>query len=292
LKINADGDNLKCNSTIIEQIRLIFVDFFQNNIYMKFQKFTLIIIGLVFSMDIFAQKFPNHPDTDTKEIERHKGKALLLHIGYGVQLPALDMKKRYGWNNTLGGGLEFMPKSNWIFGLDGHFIYGTKVKEDPIKHIRTDSNYIINSERTIASVVFKERGFYMGAHVGKLFTFGSDARRGLRVTLGAGYLQHKIKIQDDSRAVTQLTGEYLKGYDRLNGGLAFNQFIGYQLLGKARTVNFYAGFEFNEGFTHNLRSWDFELKKELVEQRFDLRYGFRFGWFLPFYARKARDIYY
>jgi hypothetical protein len=105
-------------------------------------------------------------------------------------------------------------------------------------------------------------------------------------------LRHKIRVQDDSGAVTQLTGDYIKGYDRLNGGLALNQFIGYQLLSQSRTVNFFAGFEFNEGFTHNLRSWDFELKKEFVEKRFDFRYGFRIGWTLPFYLRKSTQIYY
>jgi hypothetical protein len=259
---------------------------------MKFQKLTLLFFALLFSKATMAQKFPQHPDDTSKDEKRYLGKTILLHLTYAYQFPGADLKKRFGNNTAIGTGLDFMTKSNFIFGLDGHFIYGQKVKEDPLSVIRTDSAYVISGERTLASVVLRERGFYAGAHVGKLFTFEKNARRGLLVTLGAGFMRHKIRIQDDSGAVTQLTGDYLKGYDRMNGGLSLNQFIGYQLLSKSRTVNFFAGFEFNEGFTHNLRSWDFELKKEFVEKRLDLRYGLKIGWTLPFYMRKATQIYY
>jgi hypothetical protein len=144
---------------------------------MKFQKFTFLLLLLLISKATQAQKFPQHPELTTKDDKRYMGKTILLHLAFAHHFPAADLKKRFGNNNTLGGGLEFMPKNNFIFGFDGHFIYGQKVKEDPLKPIRTDSAYIISGERTLASVVLRERGFYAGFHVGKLFTFDKESRR-------------------------------------------------------------------------------------------------------------------
>ena len=48
---------------------------------------------------------------------------------------------------------------------------------------------------------------------------------GIVMTLGAGYLYHKIFIETIVTALPQLNDELLKGYDRLSGGILLKQFF-------------------------------------------------------------------
>ncbi len=122
-------------------------------------------------------------------------------------------------------------------------------------------------------------------------TFQED-RKGLRVAIGAGWLEHSIQIQDDDRTLTQVTGDYAKGYDRLVGGLALNEFVGWQILGKLKRSNFMIGFEFNQGFTQTRRDWDFSAMRKLEEKRLDLRFGIKAAWTIPFYLGNSAELFY
>ena len=235
-----------------------------------------------------AQKFPEHQAPNEP---RNKGKAILLQMSFAAHIPGGDMASRFGRNLAFGGGLEHITANNWIFGAEGHYLFGSTVKEDPLAIIRTDEGDIIGNDMLVASVVLRQRGFYAGAVGGKLLTF-SDKRSGLRLTFGAGLLRHYIRVQDDTRTVTQITGDYLKGYDRLTGGLALQQFVGWQHLGSQRRSNWMIGLEFNQGFTHSLRDWDFTERRKLDGSRIDLRIGIRAAWALPFYQKKASEIFY
>jgi hypothetical protein len=139
------------------------------------------------------------------------------------------------------------------------------------------------------------RGFYAGLHIGKLFSIGlSNPRSGIRLGLGAGLLQHKIRIQDDPfKSVPQLSGEYKKGYDRLTNGFTITETVGYQVLSKNRRINLFAGFEFTQAFTQNRRDYNFDTMEKDENPRLDLLSGFRVSWILPFYfGKEADEIYY
>lgn len=255
---------------------------------------SLLLATLFFTQKLAAQKFPEHneePKTDLRGFAKNSP-GLLAHIAYGFHFAGGDLADRFGNAGTFGGGVDFLTQKNFFVGADGHYLFGTKVKEDPLAILRTDSFLIVGNNEAPAGIVLRERGFYVGGHIGKLFTFGGTNRAGLRLSLGAGVLQHWIRLQDDQKSLTQLTGSYRKGYDRRVRGLALNQFAGYQFLGNSRTVNFFAGLEFNQGFTETVRDWDFSSKKKLEGRRLDLRYGFRVGWTLPFYFRKSEQIFY
>ncbi|MBK8194806.1 MAG: hypothetical protein IPK76_16905 [Lewinellaceae bacterium] len=252
---------------------------------MKYIVFTTLL--LFCAPGLRAQKFPEHPDMTA----RNTGKVLSLHVTAGVHTPAGDMADRFGVDGDFGGAFEFMTAGNYLFGAEGHYFFGNKVKDDPLAILRTPEGDIIGNDRLIASVALRERGYYIGGMIGKLITF-SQKRSGIRLTLGAGVTRHRIRVQDDSDSVTQLTGEYKNGYDRLCGGIALNQFIGWQHLGATRRSNWMAGFEFNEGFTQTLRDWDFTEMRKLDGKRTDLRIGIRIAWTLPFYQGGADKIYY
>ena len=114
---------------------------------------------------------------------------------------------------------------------------------------------------------------------------------GFTIMLGAGYLQHKIQIEDRNTAVPQFQGEYRKGYDRLSSGLAFSQFIGYTHLSLNRRINFYIGIEATQAFTEGRRSIHFNTKADGTGSRTDILFGPKVGWVLTIYKEPSEGFY-
>lgn len=258
----------------------------------------VIMLLIVSSINAFSQvdELPERYRKDRQLSDQRgvrKGKAILLHMGGGIQSPGGDMSERFGNNGVIGLGLEYANEQNWFWGLEGHYFFGNSVKEDPLDILRTfPEGDIIGNNRTPASVVLRERGWYMGFGGGKLIPLIKDRRAGIRIGLSAGWVQHKIRVQDDNSSVSQLAGDYVKGYDRLTGGPALNEFVGWQQFGSDKGWNFMIGLEFNQGFTNTLRDWDFTERRKLDDSRLDLRFGIRANWTLPFYIHSAEKIYY
>ncbi len=248
---------------------------------MKSKLYLLFFLCLCFSFQSFGQ---------------NKGNAILLTINYGNQFPQKDLQTRFGNNLTVGLNLEYLTdKQNFIFGLQSSLLFGSLVKENVLASLQNENGTIYNNNFSTATVDLRERGSYTGLYVGKLFGLLKDNNRsGIRIQLGAGLLQHKIRIQlDPNSFVTELTTDGRKGYDRLTNGLALQQFIGYQHHSRNRLINFYAGFELIEGFTQNRRSINVDTGLTDTAERLDLLVGFRLGWTLPFYlSEKADTIFY
>lgn len=223
------------------------------------------------------------------------GFLLAYHLTYAFQLPAGDLAERFGENYNVGSGLQLVLPSNWILEVDGQYLFGQQVKQDVIATLRSPEGYIFASDGGDAEVELRQRGYWIGASLGKLIGLSSANRRsGILISAGAGLLEHRIRIQDEPQVlVPALRKEYKKGYDRLSNGLALKQFIGYQHFSLNRRINFFAGFEFMQGFTESRRDWNTDEMRREVGRRLDLLYGFRLGWILPFYlGDKGDTIYY
>jgi hypothetical protein len=224
--------------------------------------------------------------------ERNKGNGLLVHFGYGAAKPSADLAKRFGPHQNIGLGMDYITEKNLILGLDANFMFGTEVKEDPLGILRTPEGDIIGSDQTLADVVLRERGIYIGGRVGYLFGL-MHPRSGILVTIGAGNLRHRIRIQDNNNSMTQINGDYKKGYDRLSGGLALTQFVGYQRIVRYSGLNWFAGVEAMQGFTKPLRSYDFSTMSVPKGNRKDMSFGFKIGLTLPFIGEETpEEIYY
>src|SRR5690606_16803164 len=121
-------------------------------------------------------------------------------------------------------------KSNWIIGAKVDFIFGNKIKEDSfLANIEgyEKSHIAFNGYRVNINTF--ERGYMVGLQLGKIIAL-NDSRpdNGLMLLTTAGFLQHKILISTKNAGdVPQLSGDYVKGYDRLSNGLFLEQFIGY-----------------------------------------------------------------
>lgn len=227
---------------------------------------------------------------------RNVGHGLGINFSFGFHIPGGDLAERFGSNNSVGGGLDFITnKTNYIFGLEGSFIFGTNVETDVLESLRTPFGGIIGNDRAFADIQLRQRGFYVGGLIGKLFSLSEkNPRSGLRVTFGMGLLQHEINIQEDpARQVPQTLGDYEAGYDRLTNGLALNEFIGYQILSRNKRVNLFIGLEFTQAFTRSRRDFNFDTRTADTEDRLDLLFGIRAAWVLPFYfGAGSEEIYY
>lgn len=227
---------------------------------------------------------------------QNEGSAVLLGVSYGGHLAGGDLKERFGNNLSPALQLDYLTEpGNWIFSLQGSFLFGSEVKTDVLANLRTAEGFIIANDRAVADVQLRERGFYLGGSIGKLISLSSaNYRSGLRIEIGAGLLQHQIRIQDDPvRTVAALTGDYRKGYDRLTNGPALREFIGYQLLSRNRRTNLFIGLELIQGFTQSRRDFDFLLQEKDTAKRMDSLAGLRIGLILPFYVGQNPDeIYY
>jgi hypothetical protein len=210
------------------------------------------------------------------------------------QLPGGDLADRFGYNFNVGGFFNWKLKNNWLFGVDGDFIFGNQLKEDGIlDNLSTSDGNIISGDGTYAIIHLYERGLMFSAKAGKvLHFFGANPNSGLLVTAGAGLLQHKIRIDVKDNTVEELSPEYKKGYDRLTNGLSLTEFVGYMHCGNNRLINFFAGFEFTQAFTQNRRDFNFDTMTKDNTKRLDMLMGIKAGWFFPLYKHAVNQYYY
>lgn len=244
--------------------------------------FLLPVFLFFFFVSLSAQSLP---------VSGNEGNALMLRMSYGIQFPGADLADRFGYNGSLGIGLDYLTRSNWIAGLETQFLFGNAVDINPLESLTNSAGFIYSQDGGVAMLGLRQRGFYLGGLVGKLFALSEKNKRsGIRLTLGAGLLQHKIRIQEDPQAfVPQIAGEYKKGYDRLANGLALHQTLSYQFHSKNRRINLILGVEALQGFTAPRRNWNIDEMQAETGNRLDLLFGARLTWILPFYLVENPD---
>ena len=218
-----------------------------------------------------------------------------IGVSYSYQIPGGDLAKRFGNNSSLGATALYKNKHNLIYGIEGTFIFGSILREsgilDSISTRRVQS-IIVDQNGEAADVRLSERGFTVSAVVGKIIPLWSpNPNSGIMIQAKIGYLQHQIRIEDYNGNTIQITGDYVKGYDRLTSGWAVSEFLGYQYLGNRRLLNFFAGVEFIQGFTKSQR-YDFDLRRSDQSQHKDYLFGLRAGWIFPLYKKTPKEFYY
>lgn len=218
----------------------------------------------------------------------------MLSINLGYNLHGGDLSERFGPSGQVGPSFMVKFKSNWIIGVEGVYLFSQDVKKlDYYYYLDNDEGWITNMYGDPGIVAESMSGFNIFLKAGRVFrVFNPNPNSGIMVNLGAGFMQHKIWIEERGNNIPQLTPEYIKGYDRLCNGLLMNQFIGYMWFHKQAKYNFYAGFEFSQGLTQNRRSWDFILEKKVDDERLDLLYSIKIGWVFSFHKRMSTELYF
>lgn len=254
---------------------------------MKTLKFLFILAFCSWSaMSVFGQNKVN--DTTLK--------IPMFYASYAFQYPGGDLADRFGVNSCITGGFQWKTASNWIFGGDFNFIFGNIIKDEDqiMSNLKTQNGFIIDNSGSFANYKLMERGYFIQAKFGKVIpVLSPNPNSGFLVMAGAGYIQHKIRIEVTNNTAPQLIGDYKRGYDRLANGFAVSQFIGYMFLSDNRLFNIYGGIEFLQAWTSPRRDVNFDTRlPDPVTNRFDLLSGFRIGWIIPIFTREPEKFYY
>lgn len=227
---------------------------------------------------------------------RNLDKGFLIYAGYGPYASAGDLGDRFGNGWSIDGGATFiLANSNWEFGFRTQYGFGNDVREDVLRDLRTDEGFIIGNQREPADVTLRQRQLFVGPTAGyTVYLGGKNQRSGIHLKTSVGYFYSRIRIQGDPiQGVAPLVDENLGGYDRLAGGLAVHQFIGWQQLAVNGTFNFYLGADLTAGFTRQLRAFDVPSGGVPDDAlRNDLVLGLKAGIVIPIYLGEGREIFY
>jgi hypothetical protein len=250
---------------------------------MGYKRICILFLGAVFAKESFGQN-------GIKDTIPSSG--VMINMSYAAQLPGGDLAKRFGFNSNVQLGVYYKFNSNWIIGIEGATIFGNVMRETGmLDSIATKDLNLIANDGNYSQVKYFERGYDIQITGGKVFPLSKkNLNSGLVVTLSAGYLRHHIRIETPSDWTPQASGDYLQGYDRLTAGVCVTEFAGYQYISKNRLFNFFAGFEFTQGFTKSLR-YDFDIMSKNTSLRSDLLNGIRVGWILPILKTQATAFY-
>ncbi len=261
------------------------------------QKIFLCLVFVLMSILKMHAQITSDSLTNVQVKKNQKGSAdkiWNLDVLLAVDHPMADMGKRFGTSYRIGFGIKRKTANNWIWGIKGEFIIGNKIKEDSLLiNVKTKQGGVISQQGDLLNVGIFERGYMLGAQIGKVFPYLQlNKNSGPVMIASVGFLQHKIKLFDRDLSFPQLREEYKKGYDRLTNGLYLQDFIGYQYFAKDKLINFYAGFDFVWGLTQGRRTYQFDIARADTQSRNDLLVGFKFGWVLPIYKKNVEEIYY
>ncbi len=214
-------------------------------------------------------------------------------------IPAGDMAKRFGVSYRLGPAVLYKTTSNWLFGAKWDFIVGGTIKEDSLMINITDRysaksgslyEFINNSGQRVGIPVY-ERGYAAGISVGKIIPRNKlHPDNGLTLLATVGFMQHRLNIFDKDKAVPQLRGALVKGYDRLTNGAFVEGYVGYSYFSQFQLVNFTIGIDALAGFTQGRRDYLYDVMHGDNKQRLDVLYGIRAGWFIPVFKRRSEDL--
>lgn len=246
----------------------------------------LIIVLLLCRFSVWSQRNVSDSVIGTPWIALH----------YGGNWTGGDLADRYGFMNHLGAMAGYKTSRNWVYGVDGNFMFGNKIRMSGLfDHLIDSYGNITDVNGDIGSIVLFSRGFNVNLMVGKVFpVFSPNENSGIYVHAGAGYLQHKLRIESNDQVIPSLELKYKKGYDRYTSGINFHQFLGYAFLANQGLVNFYGGFYIQEGLTYNRRNLFYDRPDEPVSKKMmiDIQAGFKVGWFIPVYRRKPKEFYF
>jgi hypothetical protein len=258
------------------------------------------IFTLAFAAQSFAQIDMNRMDSleTAKKIKKKTltaSNAVLFGPFYTALFPVGELSERFGFSSNVGMNVSFKVQGNWLIGIEGDYLFGSQVKQNPLSPILTHSTFqLIGSDGSLNDIPLQLSGFEVVLRVGKLIPLSRKHQNsGIVISLAPGFMEHKIWINDNSNNFPQLTSVYKKGYDHLTDGAMLGSGLGYQFLEKRRYLSFYGGLDFAMGFTKEVRNWNFNEMSGDNHRRLDMLIGLRVAWIIPVYTNnKATETYY
>lgn len=221
----------------------------------------------------------------------------MINIRTGMLFPQMDLGDAFGESYTIGVGAFYKDENNWLYGVNGDFWFGSTVyaHESILNGISNNNGNVMDHFGNFGNVLTYQRGWLIGGDFGKLFhQWGGNANSGVFMTLGGGFMQHRVRLESASRnsIVYQIEAEYQRGYDRLNLGWMSRFNIGYLNAHTGKTLNFMIAAEIMYGQTTNVRGYNWDTGMEDTGINHNLTIGLRFTWFFPIYDKNFQTFFY
>ena len=197
----------------------------------------------------------------------------------------------YGVSHGLGFGVNYKSQTNWLFSAESSFMLSSNLKNTAnLVNLTNSNNYTFNDNNgTPATVDLSMRGFTAFGRIGKIIPVSRfNKNHGILLQIGAGYLMHYLNFNIPQNTVAQLNEENQRGYDRLHGGLATNQFIGYYFHSESRLLNFYVGLDFAQAL---IAKGDKSAADEVLHELVKKFPGLIFSNTLPLYSKTLISLY-
>lgn len=158
---------------------------------------------------------------------------------YMYQVPMGDLSDQYGNNSNVGGNLNIKFPSNWTLGMEGQILFGSTYKDMRfLGNMVNSDGFIIGTNFSPEIPEVQGRGGNFFLEAGKIFpTSKENKNSGIHVKAGLGYLFYSALVIADQRMITQISGEYSDGYNRLQSGLSYNSYLGYTFYSKNKLIN-------------------------------------------------------
>ncbi|MBX2815700.1 MAG: hypothetical protein KTR24_06875 [Saprospiraceae bacterium] len=249
----------------------------------------LLIVRLLFILLVLHGGCQLSGDLRAQDSSSHQ---MLLQLSYGAAMPMGLMANRFGIGFRWGASAMGLSPRGFTYGAGYTFMFGPTVKEDVVAPLRGPEGFIIGNDMEFASLFLRMRARYIFGQGGYFLDKPSArARRGLILGIGGGYFSHRIRFVDDFDSVVQLSSDAKKGYDRLTGGPAIHQQLGYQHLGHDGLLNFSASITLVEAFTRSLRRFNYDTGLPDSQSRLDLLMDIQVSWLIPIGASNKPTYY-
>ena len=217
------------------------------------------------------------------------------NANFAWQFPFGTLKETFKSNLNIGVDVTYKTAGNWTFSVDFNYLFGSKVRDQKAilgPDMLTSNGDLIDGNGQKATIYFEGRYWNLSGGFGKIFDFGKWRNSGLWLKLNFGYFEHKVRINDPDNQISQLSGDYKKGYDQRAGGFCMSQFFGYIFMSKVRVASFFAGIEVSEIWTKSNRNYSFLLMGKDESKKFSVLIGPKIGWIIPLYEkRKIQTLY-
>jgi hypothetical protein len=214
-----------------------------------------------------------------------------LPVTFGIGWPSADLAERFGVSYRAGTGCFYRGFSGWTFGIEGDFWFGDVVKnrDKILRAVSNEQGVVLDHLGMDANLMTFQRGWIATTFIGKLFrVWNHNPNSGVLITLGGGYLQHRIRLESGHQQsiIYQIENEYQRGYDRLNTGWHGRMYVGYLHASNYQTYNFMIGIEHLIGTTRSVREFDYSTGTHDLQPLSNGLTTVKFTWYFSMYKEK------
>lgn len=202
-----------------------------------------------------------------------------------------DFNDRYGSHGKLE--ITVLKKlGSWEVGPSYEYFFGSTVKEDVLKRLRTPEGDLIGGDHQLTQVDFRLRGMLIGLKVNKELQFKNTAHS-ILFGIKPGWLMHWIRFQNPGNSFEPINGVYKYGYDRFSSGWAIQENMTYRYQSASKLINFEIELSYTQGNTVLRRNIQFDQPNLGHSKQTDGLLGITIKWILPILKSKdPNKIYY